>query len=494
MLVLNFVPQTFLKNGASKKSGMLTNKSIAVLYFENMSGDPEQEYFSDGITEEIISRLAQIEGLRVISRTSTRVYKGKPLNLKKIAAELNVSAVLEGSFRKSGNQIKVTAQLIDAETDEHIWAETFDIELKDIFQVQSDIAYEIAKKFEVEIASEINLKINERITSNAEAYDYYLRARHIADKDYDFQYDSIDFVRSKTMYEKSILIDSTFAEAYAGLASLYSSYQLSNIKSFSEEMDSIMRALSWKAYRLDSNSAFVNNVRVWMLIIRDEPLVDSAFYHAKKAFELDPNDDFNYQTVGYLLTMTGLHNLAIPFYKKSIGLNPLDPHSHAALGLCYWTTGDIENAEKYFNQAFELEQHKNYGYSWATAYWYLNEGDVNKAISLIENLNIKWIIKTFLKVEEGNLKEAEIIADSTKWLWFKAELYNKLNQKIKAIEAISEDPEAWTINYLWLSNVAHWKSYHSEPKFLIKFNAIKQIYEQNLLKYGLTLSDFSIRE
>ena len=161
-----------------------TEKSIAVLYFDNMSGDLGQEYFSDGITEEIIAHISKIKDIRVISRTSVLSYKGKPKNLKKIAKELNVSSILEGSVRKSGNTIRITAQLIDAHTDQHIWAETYDRDLKDIFEVQSEIARMIAHKFKIEITSETNAKITQIPTQNVEAYDQYQKGMYFLYKKY----------------------------------------------------------------------------------------------------------------------------------------------------------------------------------------------------------------------------------------------------------------------------------------------------------------------
>jgi len=190
-----------------------TDNSIAVLYFDNMSGDPNQdpnqEYFSDGMTEEIIAHLTKIDGIRVISRTSVRAYKGQPINIKKIAEELNVSYILEGSVRKAQNQLRIIAQLINALTDENIWAETYDRELtaENIFEIQGNIARAIADKFEVDITPEINLRISEIPTHNVEAYDSYLLARHIAFNDYYWRWDSTAFEKSKMYYERSIELD-----------------------------------------------------------------------------------------------------------------------------------------------------------------------------------------------------------------------------------------------------------------------------------------------
>ena len=163
----------FVKGSFNGSNTEHKENSLAVLYFDNISQDKDQEYFSDGITEKIIAHLAKLTGIRVISRTSVLPYKGKTFNLKDIANQLNVNNVLEGSVRKSGNKIRVTAQLIDANTDQHIWAETYDREMKDIFDVQSEIARMIAQKLKIAISPEANAKIDQVPTKNIEANEQF---------------------------------------------------------------------------------------------------------------------------------------------------------------------------------------------------------------------------------------------------------------------------------------------------------------------------------
>jgi len=190
-----FVYFKFLASAPGDLTITSDNKSIAVLYFDNMSGDAEQEYFSDGITEEIITHLTKVKDIRVISRTSVRTYKGQAINIKEIAKELNVSAILEGSVRKSGNTIRVTAQLIDAATDEHIWVETYDRQLADIFQIQSDIARLIAEKFSVEVP----LQIGHIPTTNIQAYDNFQKGKHFTYKYWNDQSED-NFNKAKLFY------------------------------------------------------------------------------------------------------------------------------------------------------------------------------------------------------------------------------------------------------------------------------------------------------
>ena len=167
--------------GWGKRLAPVTDNSIAVLYFDNISSDPEQDYFSDGITEEITAHLSSIKGLRVTSRTSVIPYKGKGkgINIRDIASQLNVNTVLEGSVRKSGGKLRITAQLIDARSDQHIWTEVYDRDLTDVFKIQSEIAQAIANKFKIIISKEANEKIVAIPTTNVEAYELYLKAKSI---------------------------------------------------------------------------------------------------------------------------------------------------------------------------------------------------------------------------------------------------------------------------------------------------------------------------
>jgi len=330
------------------------NKSIAVLYFDNMSGDPEQEYFCDGITEEIIARISKIEDLRVISRTSVRAYKGQPLSVKKIAEELNVSAILEGSVRKSGSRVRITAQLIDTQTDEHIWTEIFERELTDIFQVQKEIAMEIANKFELEITPETDLKISKIPTSNVEAYEYYLKARNIADYQYVYIWGEEDFRRSRTLYEKAIELDPGFALAYAGLADLYDAYRLSDVANFPQEYDSLRHALSEKAYRLDPKSSFVNSIRSWMFLnaAPEKVSLDSGFYYLNRALELDPKDALNSSNLGgFFIWYVGLYDQSFQYIERALELDPLDQNIYLNLSAVHERLGNIEawgNAAKIY--------------------------------------------------------------------------------------------------------------------------------------------------
>jgi adenylate cyclase len=198
--------------------------SIAVLYFDNMSGDPEQDYFCDGITEEITSRLSMISGLRVKSRTTVLQYKSEKKTAKEIADELGVNNILEGSIRKDGNRIRVTVQLIDAQKDEHIWSENYDRELKNIFDLQSEIAQQVAAKFGMKLSNDDQKEITTSSTQNTEAYDNYLQAHNLTFIESGLGGEYSNTQKAIALLRQAIQIDPAFSDAYALLSKNYSYY------------------------------------------------------------------------------------------------------------------------------------------------------------------------------------------------------------------------------------------------------------------------------
>ena len=191
--------------------------SIAVLPFVNMSGDSENEYFSDGISEEILNLLVKLPQLRVASRTSSFIFKGKEVSIPQAAAELGVSTVLEGSVRRAGEQVRITAQLIDVATDSHLWSETYDREMKDVFAIQDDIAQSITNALALTLTPKERRSIQYVATSDPRAYDFYLRGRS-----YMYTMTRRDYEYAIRMFRQAIELDSKYALAYAGIADAYS--------------------------------------------------------------------------------------------------------------------------------------------------------------------------------------------------------------------------------------------------------------------------------
>jgi TolB-like protein len=254
-------------------------RSIAVLPFHNLNPDPENAYFADGITEDITTQLSKIADLRVISRTSTVRYKDTEKPIREIGEELNVAVVLEGSVRRAGDRVRIVAQLIDTRTDEHLWAETYDRTLSDIFQIQSDVAQQIARALEATLTPEETARIQSEPTENLEAYETYLKGR-----EYYNRYRNDDNEVAITLFQKAIEQDPNFALAYAGLADAYS--------------QRVMRF----GFTPDWN--------------------DSSLAAANRAIELAPDLAEGYKALGLALMLLGKNRQSLDASLRAVELNP----------------------------------------------------------------------------------------------------------------------------------------------------------------------------
>ena len=478
----------FYQKQTSLPRGNGSEKSIAVLYFDNMSGDPEQEYFSDGVTEEIITHVSKIKNIRVISRTSVRTYKGKPLNLKKIADELNVNSILEGSVRKSGNTIRITAQLIDARTDQHIWAETFDRELKDIFEVQSEIARSIAQKFEIEISPEANSKISQIPTTSVEAYDQFQKGKFFMYTKYSNTFLEEDFDKAKKYFERAIQLDSAYADAYAGFAELYDTRRnIIGRAQFPEELLILKQKLARKAYQLNPKSSFANFAMAYALLHRTVPDIDSGFYFLKEALYLDPADPVNNSSLsGDLSIILGLHSIAIPLNLRAIKADPLDPNIYTVLGHQYVMLGKYAEAKEALHTSLDLTndqfQWENTALIWLA---YLGDFDVVEKRLAGREGGLYSYVKSFVSATKGKpgLVHAEHRDDI--YILLAAD-HNKVSKDlIKRLDAeIEMGKNLVRYNYDWLENSFYFDSYRADPDFKRLLAKAKKLYDSNLLKYG----------
>ena len=235
----------------NRRPKVVIPKSIAVLPFQNLSPDPDNTYFADGIQEEILTRLAGIADLKVISRTSTQRYQSKPRNLSQIANQLGVANILEGSVQKAGDQVRVSVQLINAETDSHLWAETFDRKLIDIFEVESEIAKAIAESLQAKLTGGEKQALAAKPTNNLEAYDAYLRGLSFAGRNFTGCLPEL-VVKAADFYERAVQLDPNFALAWAQLSRAHGWLYLRGIEA-SARRDAAKRALE-NAQKLEPNS------------------------------------------------------------------------------------------------------------------------------------------------------------------------------------------------------------------------------------------------
>jgi TolB-like protein len=327
--------------------------SIAVLPFVNMSGELEQEYFSDGITEDLITDLSQISGLFVIGRNSTFIYKGKPLKIRQVAEELGVRYVLEGSVRKSDNQVRINAQLIDSTTGGHLWAKRYDGHLDDVFGLQDKITRKIVAALAVKLSAGEQEKFTRKETYNIEAYDTFLKGwEHYR------RWTPEAFRKAIPYFERAIKLDSHYGRAYAALASTY--------------LETWLRAWDWpQVVGLSMDACFSQTEKYLQgVMYNPTPLAhqvaskrfvhllyhEEAIAEAERAIAINPNDADGYSAMAYALIYSGKPEEAVDFVKKAMRL---DPHNLAnylyTLGLAHFGMEQFQEAASFFERAFELK-------------------------------------------------------------------------------------------------------------------------------------------
>ncbi|MBU6470165.1 MAG: TIR domain-containing protein [Gammaproteobacteria bacterium] len=311
--------------------------SICVLPFTNMSGEPEQEYFSDGITEDIITDLSKVSALRIISRNSAFQYKGKNVDTPKVARELKVSHVLEGSVRKAGGRVRISAQLVDSESNGHVWAERYDRDANDIFAIQDEISQAIVKALRLRLLPEEKKAIERRGTDSAEAYNLYLMARqtYVTSQEQD-ERSAQAIVR---LCKRATDIDPRYAQAWALMAAGYRQWFEAERGKSKDGMAAVERALT-----LDPNLAEAHAVKAQLLQIEGE--LDAAKAEAAIALKLDPESYEVNRAAGRLHYQLKRFDDAIRYYEKAAALMEADINSQFMLISCYTTVGDAAGTRR----------------------------------------------------------------------------------------------------------------------------------------------------
>jgi adenylate cyclase len=311
--------------------------SIAVLPFSNMSGDPEQEYFSDGITEDLITALSKFSGLFVIARNSVFTYKGKAVNIGEVGRELGVRYVLEGSVRKAGDRVRITAQLVDATTGGHLWAERYDRNLKDIFALQDEVTHKIVAALAVKLTEDEQQGAAHRGTDNLEAFDYALRGL-----EWYFLRTREGNAQARQMFQEAIALDSRYAWAYSRLGWTY----LTDWSfGWSQGRESLERAfeLAQRAIALDDSlpdaHCLLGNTYLWKM--QHQRAIDEL----EKSVTLNPNYADGYAGLADILNWSGRPEQAAGLARKAMRLNPMHPVWYLwCLGHAYFLAGSSEEA------------------------------------------------------------------------------------------------------------------------------------------------------
>jgi adenylate cyclase len=324
--------------------------SIAVLAFQNMSGDAEQEYFADGITEDVITDLSKIGGLMVIARNSSFAYKGKAVDIRTVARELGVRSVLEGSIRRAGNRVRITAQLIDAETGGHLWADRFDRDLSDIFAVQDEVTLKIVDALKVKLNPREAARLDAVETTSSRAHDFFLAGREIL---WGTTRNRETFERSSELFEKAIGEDPGYAEPYAGLAfAQILNWQFHWTDNWSQSLEKAERHLGL-ALQKGPQVAFVHYIGAVFYLWKKD--LDRSAAEADAALNLTPNYAQAHNSRG-IVNIYGGHPLAaVPHIEQAIRLDPAIKHLYVHfLGSAYLVAGDYKAAASLFRERILL--------------------------------------------------------------------------------------------------------------------------------------------
>ncbi len=373
MIAMVIMATVFLyKNNMSSLNREL-GRSIAVLPFENMTEQPGSDYFSDGITEDIISALSEINGLRVIARTSILQYKGTTKTVVEIAKEVNVNTILEGSVRRIDNNVRVVAQLIDIETDDHLWANTYDRKLDDIFEVQSDIALNIANALEAELSTELTAELTSSSTQNSQAYENYLKG-----KEQYYTYTEEGFRKAVKYYNSALELDPNYALAYAELAGAYA--QLYNTT-------------------------------------KEVTFKDIGFKSVEKAVSINPELAEAYKARGVLNAYTGQGIKALEDYLKAVNLKPGYSDVIANIGYRYFAFGDLSECYNWQKKAHALNpNHRFNAWYHSIPLFIMNENEsaieiLNNDLEKIKDSFEMRAILFYFHANNGDYKKAKSMLD-----------------------------------------------------------------------------------
>jgi len=305
--------------------------SIAVLPFVNMSGDPKQDYFSDGISEELLNALSRLNELQVVARTSSFSFKGKDVDVAVIARQLNVGAVLEGSVRRAGNTIRITVQLINAVSGFHIWSQTYDRKLTDILKIQTDVATSVAQRLKVQLVSDELTKIEAGGTKNPEAYDAFLRGKQLLLRgDTDEAGDMANIVA----FDEAIKLDPGYALAYAGRAAAVANFAIFNAKPGEREgLREQARAAAERAVALapELGETHISLAQILAFLLLDYAGAAPEF---ERALALKPGSAQVQSAFAGFSSLLGHHEPAVAAARRAVLLNPLDVGVHTMLGQC----------------------------------------------------------------------------------------------------------------------------------------------------------------
>ena len=364
----------FLATSMDKVKG----KSIAVMQFTDMSQQKDQEYFCEGMAEELINALAKVARLQVASRTSAFQFKGKGYDICEIGKKLNVQSVLEGSIRKAGNKLRITAQLVDVTDGYHLWSEKYDRDMEDIFAIQDEISLAIVDNLKIKLLRDEKNELVKRYTENKEAYNLYLKGRYFWNRR-----SEVGFNKAFEFFQSAIKIDPLYALPYIGIADTYNISGHFCFMNPGEAFEKARKAVK-KALEIDASLGEAHSSLAWIYTYNDWNW-EKAEQEYKNAIELNPEYATAHEWYALFLAGRGRIDEAITEINEALELDPLSPMINAIFGLIFIFSRRFEEAIEQFRKTIEMNPNFTFAYIWqGMAYWGI--GDNDKAlVSLLKS-------------------------------------------------------------------------------------------------------------
>ena len=449
--------------------------SIAVLPFVDMSPQKDQEYFCDGMTEELINRLSNIMELRVPARTSAFMFKEKAEDIREIGRKLNVEKVLEGSVRKEDSQLRITVQLVNVSDSYHIWSETFDKELTKVFAIQDEIALTIADKLKLTLLSDEKARVVKRPTENLEAYNLYLLGRYFF-----YQTNEESLNKAIRYFDQAIVKDPSYALAYVGQASCYSVLYACGYLALKESYTKAKEAVTI-ALELDEE---LGEAHAWLGYLRGflDWNLAGAEREFKRALNLSPGSVDIYNNYSFYLSMTGRFEEAIAGFKRGVELNPANPENYVYLGgFGYYLEGRFDEAIAQIKKGLDIDPNFLLGQLFLASA-YAVKGMYSEAIAQADKLISAWPtledVQTFsflgwVNAVSGRQEEARTFLSRMLDLrarryvdpYLIGAVYAGLGEKDKAFEWLTKAYEEHAGQILWIKVDPWFENLRSDPRF-----------------------------
>ena len=426
-------PEALMKSGA-----------LAVLPFDNISGGENDDYFSDGLTEELIARLSLVSEIELVSRWASMQYKGVRKDVKAIGEELGARYIIGGSVRRAQDSVRITVQLVDVVTNRQVWGDTYKGKLDDIFEIQEQVAKQIVEALKLKLTFTEKLSLTKRQTVNVQAYDFYLRGQEYL---YRLTKRSVEYAIQ--LFEKAIELDPRYAAAYAACSSAYG--QMYQYFSRHEQYRDKAQEFSFKALMYDSNlpeayAAMGLSYFIWGKL-------DEAAASGRKAIELDPDNFIAYWTLGRINFTTGKFAEALELFQKAIDIKPGFYAAHLDVKQAYDGLGRTAEAKAATEKALEIMPN------------YLLQNPDDARAKMLYAVTLAEVGRKEEAISEG-AAALDLAPGDSLMLYNGACLYAQLGEKKKAVATLRDAIAAGVTNFQWMMNDPDLYSLHDDPEFM----------------------------